>query len=140
MFGPVATSLPLTLIIKLMTSMGSHFHPRLMCSVNLICQIHSPQSQLPCSEEFCGTSKAQGLSAKSLSLGSPLPGNIPASGRPFPPALLLPVVPSALVSLFFLAGSGMMLEVELMWLLDSANSTPGACLSSCTACPLPPGF
>ena len=37
----------------------------------------------------------------------------PASGRPFSPALLLPVVPNGLVSLFFLAGSGMMLEVEL---------------------------
>lgn len=37
----------------------------------------------------------------------------PASGRPFSPALLPPVVPGGLVSLFFLAGSGMMSEVEL---------------------------
>lgn len=65
------------------------------------------------------------------SLAGPAAGRHTASGRPFPPALLLPMVPIALVSLFFLAGSGMMLEVELTWLLDFANSTPGACLSSC---------
>lgn len=71
----MATSLPRTLMIKPMTSMGSHFHPRLTCLVNLICQIHSPQSRRPCpGREFCGTSKAQGLSAKSQCLGSPLPG------------------------------------------------------------------
>lgn len=47
----------------------------------------------------------------------------PASGHPFSPALLLPVVPSGLVSLFFLAGSGMMLEVELSLLLVFAQSS-----------------
>lgn len=47
--------------------------------------------------------------------------------------------PSALVPLLFLAGSGMM-EVELMWLLDFANSTPSACLSFYTPCSLPLGF
>lgn len=71
MFGPVATSLPFALIIKPMPSTGSHFYPRLMRLVNLICQIHSPQSRRPCpGREFCGTSKAQGLSAKSQSRGS----------------------------------------------------------------------
>lgn len=39
----------------------------------------------------------------------------------------------------FLAGSGMM-EVELMWLLDFANSTPSACLSFYTPRSLPLGF
>lgn len=77
---------------------------------------------------------------KNQSRGSSLPGDIPASGHPFPPALLPPVVPIALVSLFFLAGSGTMLEVELMWLLNFANSIPGACLSSRIPCPSPLGF
>lgn len=70
----MATSLPRTLMIQPMTSMGSHFHPRLTCLANLICPIHSPQSRRPCpGREFCGTSKAQGLSAKSQCLGSSLP-------------------------------------------------------------------
>lgn len=125
MFGPMATSLPCTLMIKPMTSMGSHFHPRLTCLVNLICQIHSPQSQRPCpGREFCGTSKAQGLSAQSQCFGSPLPGGNSAGLRPpLSPALLLPVVPNGLVSLFFLAGSGMMSEVELTLLLVFAKSS-----------------
>lgn len=58
----------------------------------------------------------------------------PASGCPFSPALLLPVVPSGLVSLFFLAGSGMMSEVELTLLLVFANGLPRACLLSCILC------
>lgn len=54
-----------------MPSTGSHFYLRLTRLVNLICQIHSPQSRRPCpGREFCGTSKAQGLSAKSQSCGS----------------------------------------------------------------------
>lgn len=141
MFGPVATSLPLTPILKPMTSTGSHFHPRLTCLVNLICQIHSPQSRRPCpGREFCGTSKAQGLLAKKTSLVGPRcratyrPQATPSRQLCFRP------VPVALVSLFFLAGSGMTLEVELMWLQNFANSIPGACLSSCIPRPLPLGF
>ncbi|XP_039095195.1 E3 ubiquitin-protein ligase MGRN1 isoform X4 [Hyaena hyaena] len=82
-------------------------------------------SRRPCpGREFCGTSKAQGLSAQSQCLGSPLPGGNSASLRPpLSPALLLPVVPNGLVSLFFLAGSGMMSEVELTLLLVFAKSS-----------------
>lgn len=69
--------------------------------VDLLCRIHSPQSRRPCpGREFCGTGKAQGLSAKSPCRGSLLLGNLRASGRPFPPALLPPVAPVVLFPFF----------------------------------------
>lgn len=138
MFGPVAVSLPLTLIIKPMTSTGSHFHPRLTCLVDLICQIQSPQSPASLLRKGVLWNKQSSRSvAKSQSLGFPLPG-IPASGRPFPPALPCPWSQCPRFPLF-LAGSGMM-EVELMWLLVFTNSTPSACLSFYTPRSLPLRF
>lgn len=99
MFGPVATSLPFTLIIKPMTSMGSHFYSRLMLLINL----SNPLSPVPTSLPRKGVLRNK-QSSRSVSKTpvprSPLPGNIPASGRPFPPALLLPVVPVPLFPFF----------------------------------------